>query len=438
MRLMLWLIISIGLGSIIAFAYVTWRNWIAPWRQIERLVRQITAGERPRTFLVEGGRRARQISLALENIFARQHAIAEQFAQRESGTKTILSAMHDGLLVVDASGRVVVANETFRKLFSLREVSGGTPLLDAVRNVELHQLIAETLRNGEPRQSELALTGAQKNSERWLQVSAVPMKNDKIETGGAVVLLHDVTELKRVNEMRSDFVANVSHELRTPLSILRGYIETLLDNPKTSAKELARILEVMERHSKRLGLLVDDLLTLAQLESANSSLQLSEVNLSELFGRVVRDWEKKLVEKRLKVMVDLPPTVATVRADETRLQEVLYNLLDNAVKYSHEKGEIRLHAEQGKNGEIALSVSDSGVGIGKNDLPRIFERFYRADKARSPESIRGTGLGLSIVKHIAQLHGGRVEAESELGKGTTIRVLLPLQLSNAAVSVTQT
>jgi len=435
---MLWLIISVGLGSIIAFAYVTWRNWIAPWQQIERLVRQITAGERPRTFLVEGGRRARQISLALENIFARQHAIAEQFAQRESGTKTILSAMHDGLLVVDASGRVVVANETFRKLFSLREVSGGTPLLDAVRNAELHQLIAETLRNGEPRQSELALTGAQKNSERWLQVSAVPMKNDKIETGGAVVLLHDVTELKRVNEMRSDFVANVSHELRTPLSILRGYIETLLDNPKTSAKELARILEVMERHSKRLGLLVDDLLTLAQLESANSSLQLSEVNLSELFGRVVRDWEKKLVEKRLKVMVDLPPTVAIVRADETRLQEVLYNLLDNAVKYSHENGEIRLHAEQGDDDEIALSVSDSGVGIGKNDLPRIFERFYRADKARSPESIRGTGLGLSIVKHIAQLHGGRVEAESELGKGTTIRVLLPLQLSNVAASVTQT
>ena len=210
--------------------------------------------------------------------------------------------MHDGLLVVDASGRVVVANETFRKLFSLREVSGGTPLLDAVRNVELHQLIAETLRNGEPRQSELALTGAQQNSERWLQVSAVPMKNDKIATGGAVVLLHDITELKRVNEMRSDFVANVSHELRTPLSILRGYIETLLDNPKTSAKELARILEVMERHSKRLGLLVDDLLTLAQLESANSSLQLSEVNLSELFGKVVRDWEKKFVEKRLKMM----------------------------------------------------------------------------------------------------------------------------------------
>jgi two-component system, OmpR family, phosphate regulon sensor histidine kinase PhoR len=438
MRLMLWLIISIGLGSIIAFAYVAWRKWIAPWRQIERLVRQITAGERPRTFLVEGGRRARQISLALEGIFARQQAIAEQIAQRESGTKTILSAMHDGLLVVDAGGRVVVANETFRKLFSLREVSGGTPLLDTVRNAELHQLIAESLRNGEPRQSELALTGAQKNSERWLQVSAVPMMNDKIGTDGAVVLLHDITELKRVNEMRSDFVANVSHELRTPLSILRGYIETLLDNPKTSPKELARILQVMERHSKRLGLLVDDLLTLAEVESANSNLQLSEVNLSELLGKVVHDWEKKVAEKQLKMSVDVAATVPVILADETRLEEVLYNLLDNAVKYSREKGEIRLHAEQRDDDEIALSVSDGGVGIGKNDLPRIFERFYRADKARSPESIRGTGLGLSIVKHIAQRHGGRVEAESEPGKGTTIRVLLPLQLSNAAASVTQT
>lgn len=426
MRLMLWLIVGIGLGSVIAFVYVTWRNWIAPWRQIERLVRQITAGERPRTFLVEGGRRARQISLALETIFARQHAIAEQIAQRESGTKTILSAMHDGLLVVDAGGRVVVANETFRKLFSLREVSGGTPLLDAVRNAELHQLIGETLHNGEPRQTELALTGAQKNSERWLQVSAVPMKNDKIGTDGAVVLLHDITELKRVNEIRSDFVANVSHELRTPLSILRGYIETLLDNPKTSPKELARILQVMERHSKRLGLLVDDLLTLAELESANSNLQLSEVNLSELLAKVVHDWEKKLAEKQLKMSVDVATTVPVILADETRLEEILHNLLDNAVKYSPAKGKIRLHAEQSNDDEIALSVSDSGVGIGKNDLPRIFERFYRADKARSPESIRGTGLGLSIVKHIAQRHGGRVEAESELGRGTTIRVILPM------------
>jgi two-component system phosphate regulon sensor histidine kinase PhoR len=190
----------------------------------------------------------------------------------------------------------------------------------------------------------------------------------------------------------------------------------------------------MERHSQRLGFLVDDLLTLAHLESGTTDLQLSDVSLEELFGHIVRDWDKKFAEKRLQVTVDFPKHLPSVRADETRLQEILYNLLDNAVKYSREGGDLRLSAEQ-RNGEIALSVSDTGIGIGKNDLPRVFERFYRVDKARSRE-LGGTGLGLSIVKHIAQLHGGRVEAESEPGQGTTIRILLPLAASS--VPVTQT
>jgi two-component system phosphate regulon sensor histidine kinase PhoR len=199
----------------------------------------------------------------------------------------------------------------------------------------------------------------------------------------------------------------------------------LLDSPKTSREELSRILRVMERHSKRLGLLVDDLLSLAQLESRSTTLQLSDVQLPELFESVIRDWEKQLVEKRLKVTVDLSPDARTIRADETRLHEVLYNLLENAVKYSRENGEIRAQAAQ-RGHEITISVADNGIGIRKNDLPRIFERFYRADKARSRE-LGGTGLGLAIVKHIVQLHGGRVEAESELGLGTTIRVVLPVE-----------
>jgi len=211
--------------------------------------------------------------------------------------------------------------------------------------------------------------------------------------------------------------------LRTPLSILRGYIEMLLDNPKTSREELARILAIMERHSKRLRRLVDDLLSLARLESSSASLELNAVRIKALFDNVIRDWKEKLTAKNLKVVVDLAPDASTLRADETRLQEVLYNLLENAVKYSRENGQIRLQAAR-RGSELVLSVTDNGLGISKDDLPRIFERFYRADKARSRE-LGGTGLGLAIVKHIAQLHGGRVEAESELGKGTTIRVVLP-------------
>src|SRR5438445_4451813 len=183
----------------------------------------------------------------------------------------------------------------------------------------------------------------------------------------------------------------------------------------------------MERHSKRLDLLADDLLTLEQLESANPNLQLSTVDLSSFLGEVIRDWEKKLANKQLSVVVDVPPDAPTIRADQARLQEALYNLLDNAVKYSREHGEIRLMARQ-RDDQIVLSVSDNGIGISKEDLPRVFERFYRVDKARTAESIRGTGLGLAIVKHIAQLHGGHVEADSEPGKGTTIRVSLPVRM----------
>ena len=421
---MSWLFLGVICILFAVTAVVVWQKWVAPWRQIEQLVRQIAGNEHPRTFLVGGGPESKRVGLALENIFARQQELGRQIAGRESGTQTILRAMQDGLLVVDKSLRVTLVNQAFRKLFGLPEISLGAPLRDVVRDATVDWLIEETLRTGKVMQSELIRADSKTNSERDVEISAVPIKDDAGLTTGAVVLFHDITQLKQTDKVRRDFVANVSHELRTPLSILRGYIETLLDNPQTSDKELSRILRVMERHSKRLGLLVDDLLTLAHLESRSAGLQFSDVQLAELFQSVIRDWEKKLAEKQLKVVVDLSPDARTIRADETRLHEVLYNLLDNALKYSRENGEIRLRAVQ-RGPEIVLSVTDNGIGISKDDLPRIFERFYRADKARSRE-LGGTGLGLAIVKHIAQLHGGRVEAESELGKGTTIRVILPV------------
>src|SRR5436189_1136615 len=393
---MWWLILAIICGIVAVTVLVLWRKWAAPWRQIEELVTQIGRGERPPTFLVDGGADAQRVGVALESIFARQQELDRQMAGRESGTQTILGAMQDGLLVVDARRRITLMNRTFEKLFGLRDPAAGVPLLETIRHATLDWLIADTLRTGEAMRTELSLADSQTHSERQIEVNAVPIKNAVDETSGAVLLFHDITELKRLDQIRSDFVANVSHELRTPLSILRGYIETLLDNPQTSRKELARILQVMERHSKRLGLLVDDLLSLAQLESSATTLELSQVRMRELFNNVTRDWNEKLAAKNLKVIVDLPLDLQTIPADETRLQEVFYNLLENAVKYSRENGQIRLQAAQ-RGPEIVLSVSDDGIGISKDQLPRIFERFYRADKARSRE-LGGTGLGLAIVK----------------------------------------
>src|SRR5436305_2177829 len=179
----------------------------------------------------------------------------------------------------------------------------------------------------------------------------------------------------------------------------------------------------MKRHSDRLNLLANDLLSLARLESKEANLQLSQINVRDFLEKVTRDWAKRLAAKNLQLELQVPADFPAVRVDERRLEEVVHNLLDNAVKYSHENGRILIQAAA-PDQEVALSVHDEGVGIAPADLPRIFERFYRADRARSRE-LGGTGLGLSIVKHIAQLHGGRVEAESTLGQGTTIRVMLP-------------
>jgi two-component system phosphate regulon sensor histidine kinase PhoR len=415
---MSWILPFAVVGSTIAIVYLVRRKWILPWREMEQLVKQVGRGEQPRTFLIDGSGEARRVGVALEEILTRQRKLDRQIGERQSGQKAILSAMQDGLLVVDAQSRLALVNPAFCDLFAIDQDSLGSPLLETVRDPAVQRIVGETLTQRKPGQGELMI------GRRDFEITSVPMGADNGAATGAVVLFHDITALKRADEIRRDFVANVSHELRTPLSILRGYIETMLDDPKMPRGETARILEVMDQHSKRLGLLANDLLTLAQLESGSSSIQLGEIDLLRLLSDLVRDWKKKFATKGLEAVVDVSDDCSIIRADEERLREILDNLLDNAVKYSGKGDKIRLGAQR-RDGEIALSVSDTGVGISQEDLPRIFERFYRADKARSRE-LGGTGLGLSIVKHIAQLHGGRVEADSEVGKGTTIRVIFPI------------
>src|SRR5438270_327807 len=369
---MLWVLLGAVVGSTIAIIYLVWRKWIAPWRQVDRLVRQIGRGERPQTFLVEGGKEAQRVSVALEDIFSRQRELDRQAGERAAGQKAIFSAMQDGFLVVDRGRRIVLANRAFHELFAVGEGSLGAPLLESVRDPALEQIVGDTFRERAPSQGELII------GRREFQMTSVPMGNDNGEVTGAVILFHDISELKRADQIRRDFVANVSHELRTPLSILRGYIETMLDDPKMARSESTRILGVMEQHSKRLGLLANDLLTLAQLESGSSSLQLSEIDVAQFFDGLVRDWKKKFAAKSLKAIVDVSADFPLIRADEARLREVFDNLLDNAAKYSSEDGEIHLRAKRSLD-QVVLSVSDNGKGISSEDLPRIFERFYRAD-----------------------------------------------------------
>src|SRR5215467_5166779 len=311
-------LICIALGGIV---FIVWRKWIAPWRQFEEVITQIGLGERPRTFLMDGSATTQRIGFQLEKIAGDLEQLHEQIAKRESGMQTIFSAMQDALLLVDSNRQVILTNQTFRKLFDAPEISLATPLLEIVRDPTLDRLLTDAFRSDGPVRCELAL------DDSHIELHAVATKNDAGQITGALVLFHDITELKKMDQVRRDFVANVSHELRTPLSILRGYIETLLDNPKTSREELTRIFRVMERHSNRLELLVEDLLTLAQLESGNPDLQMGTVDLSSFLSEIVRDWEKKLTSKQLNMRVDVQRDLSPIHVDRTRLQEALYNLL---------------------------------------------------------------------------------------------------------------
>ncbi|MBA3961009.1 MAG: PAS domain-containing protein [Chthoniobacterales bacterium] len=415
-----WIAFVLAVALVVYGSWRVWREWILPARHLDRLVRAINARETPATFLIGERGRMRQIGLGFEEVFLRDRELQTQAQKREFGVQAITGAMADGLVVSDGERRIRLANRAFREMFEVDGLTNESSLLEIIRDAGVERLLSESLTRGETQRGAMTLPGAE---NRQLEVLVEPIKNDHAQVNGAVVLFRDVTGVRQTETMRRDFVANVSHELRTPLSILRGYLETLLENPKQPPAELLRIFEVMERHSNRLTLLVDDVLSLARLEDSGASLDLTTVRPANFLRGMMRDWEKKFASKRLAVELDAADDLPLLQADEGRLQEVIYNLLDNAVKYSEPGGRIIVGATP-HDEQLCFSVSDSGSGIPARDLPRIFERFYRADKSRQSER-GGTGLGLSIVKHIAQLHGGRVEAESETGRGTTVRVFLP-------------
>jgi two-component system phosphate regulon sensor histidine kinase PhoR len=421
---MIWFLLILAAASVLWLTLAVRKRWITPWPVIQKLVDDVREVRPPRTYLIEGNTEAKRVALALEDLFLRQRALTEQIGQSEFNVSTIINAMEDGLVVLDETGRIRLTNPAFGRLFSLAETEAQTTLIEMLRNAAVEQLVQRTLQSGDAANATISIGGVGAPASRRLAVNAVAMRDAASAIKGAVVLFRDMTMLTRTDEIRRDFVANVSHELRTPLSIFHGYVETLRDDPEVSRADLRRIVDAMERHSRRMNSLVEDLLSLAQLEVSDPQLEFTDVELGALLGSIVRDWEKRFASKQLIAALDLTPDLPRVRADEVRLQEIVYNLFDNALKYSHVGGSLRVSSRR-ENTFVKLSVSDEGVGIPPADLPRIFERFYCADKARSRE-LGGTGLGLSIVKHIAQLHGGRVEAESTLGKGTTISVFLPI------------
>ena len=363
---------------------------------------------------------ARRLAQRVEELEAEQARLRGQSEHGEFNLRTILASMAEGVMVVDAQQVLRLVNPSFISLFAPKGDPLGQTVLQLWREPELAEMISAALATGEPQTRDVTMNGGA--AARHFAVHAVPMR-DPAGAPGVVTILRDITRLKQLEEVRREFVANVSHELRTPLSIFHGFLENLHDDPEMPRAEQAEVFAILTKHSLRLNALIEDLLTLARLEARREMLQPEEIAVEEILRAVRADWAGKIATKEITLSLDVAADLPPLFADRLRLDQVLGNLLENAVKYTGLGGEIRLSAARA-GGLIELRVADRGLGIPPADLPHIFERFYRADKARTREQ-GGTGLGLSIVKHIVQTHGGTVTAESQYDVGTTIIVRLP-------------
>lgn len=344
----------------------------------------------------------------------------QEVVKAKSRLEAVFLSMAEGVMVVNSDGRIMIINETLKKILRVDHKARGRKPLEVIRNIEVHQIVEDVLKtssgvNGR----ELVFLLPE---EKILRVCAAPVLSDgKID--GVVLVFHDITDLRRLEKVRKDFVANVSHEFRTPVTNIKGYAETLLDGAMDDQQNAKDFLKIIYSESDRLIKLVDDLLVLARYESGQAVLTPQFSDVQKVLDWVLSGLAIQVKQSQVSVTSKIPQGLARVKVDESCLAQVLLNLIENAVKYNNPAGEVIVSANE-KSDCVEILVADTGLGIPAEDLPRIFERFYRVDKAHSRQ-ISGTGLGLSIVKHIVESCGGTICAESQFGCGSVFRLTLP-------------
>jgi two-component system phosphate regulon sensor histidine kinase PhoR len=340
--------------------------------------------------------------------------------QVKAERQTLFNSMVEGVVLLDRLGRIQLVNQSLEKQFALNVDVRGQTLIEAFRRPELAQLLARLETDRKVLSCDLEVGGTE---ARYFEVSAATVLDREGRPQGAIFVFHDLTRIRQLENTRREFVANVSHELRTPLSLIKGYVETLLDGAITDPELSAKFLQTIERHSNRLTNLIEDLLTISRLESGQITLQMRAIPLRPFASSLIAELQTRAKERGTTILNEIPDQL-TGRADPDRLEQVFVNLVENAIKYGRAKGHVTVRGRT-VNGHVELCVADDGPGIPAEARERIFERFYRVDRARSRES-GGTGLGLAIVKHIVQSHGGKVWVEGEAGQGAQFYFTLPV------------
>jgi two-component system phosphate regulon sensor histidine kinase PhoR len=383
---------------------------------IARVAERYSSGDLTRPIYDHGSDELGTVARALDDSVQQLGGRVEELSRDRARMEAILSGMVEGVLVVDRQGRLQLVNRAAQQMLRVEPSAAGRPYLEVIRHPDIAAQLTAALHGEEIGGQELTLA---RDPGRTLLTRAAPVTGP---SGGAVLVLHDITDLRRADQIRRDFVANVSHELRTPLTAIRGYVEALLDGP-ADTESTRKFLEIIARHSTRMERLVKDLLRLARLDARQELLETARCDIKQIFSAVTADLAPTIEDKSQRITVEVIPDARHVDGDPAKLHDIIRNLVENAVNYSPEGSEVRLGAAR-DNGTYTITVADSGPGIPLEDLTRVFERFYRVDKSRSRPG--GTGLGLAIVKHLVELHGGEAVAANRAEGGAVFTIKLPL------------
>lgn len=417
---------TLGFSLLAAFILSVLVSYLAssfisrPIREISFSARKIARGSYDRKIALKSDDEIGDLASAFNYMSEQVKARIEEVSKSKSRLEAVFLSMFEGVMVVDGAGTIILMNQALKSFLKIEGDPLGKSPIEAIRNLQIQEIVDATVNSdGGLISQEISALFAE---EKVLLVHATPIKKDG-DTQGAVLVFHDVTKLRRLEKIRQDFVANVSHELRTPISSIKGYTETLLEGALDDKENAEDFLRIILADSNRLASLIDDLLNLSRIESGILVMEARSYKFLPIVEAVLGSLKRQIADKSIRVKIDIPEDLPDILVDETRIKQVLLNLIDNAVKYNRSNGEISISA-QAMNDHIKVEIADTGIGIPAKDLPRLFERFYRVDKARSRE-LGGTGLGLSIVKHIIQSHNGEVSLRSVEDEGSTFSFTLP-------------
>jgi two-component system, OmpR family, phosphate regulon sensor histidine kinase PhoR len=399
------------------------RRMLSPIRRLAAFTGKIRTGSVSGVLRIES---RDEIGELAENINGMVAVLKEEIRTADGEKRkleAVFSGMIEGVMVLDAENRIELVNRGMEEMTGLPpgEIVGRT-ILEAFRNVELHDALERFRRSGETLYEEI---GMGSDPPVMMDVTISAVRGEAVGEGKTMLVFHDVTRLKRLERTRTDFVANVTHEIRTPLTAIIGFVETLEQGAVDNREKALEFLGTIRENAERLNRLVDDLLTLSAIELGEVRLNFENVDVVSALDQALALIASKASEKGVKIVREIPGPLPPIRADRDRLAQILLNILDNAVKFTPPGGSIAVEALPDEDGRLNIRITDTGVGIPKGEIPRLGERFYRADKARSRE-IGGTGLGLSIVKHLMKAHEARMMIDSALGHGTTVSLKFPV------------